>query len=424
MPIDKSGLLYDYNPEVLHDSSLGGSQTVNNLFRHTQTKKQSYSSPDFHPFVINRRESLFDDVLPTYSTYLYSTKLIELLEEYNTVSYTIFPVKVLKKESELVRDYFLFKRDQSIADYVDYKKSIFYYGNSFEGFSPCKESNVRIRKYFYTIRVPHQGGRRISSLNIKRLVLSNDFDLDFFKIIGYTGGYIVSERLKNRMEEAGITGVSYEPLHLLVKDSGNSFHKIKVNGNTIEIHERVESYKTHEKLLMDWISDPLQFGIKADRMVTLDERKLYWLTGESVVCYLIAYSINQESLVGFSGPIVWSFLNIDVSKLTLEELYIRYVGWYIATHMENKDDNRSIVRDPELEKFIKQLKAEGYKNILCQQLISCKFGVYYQLKAKMDNKDIVFVSKDKDYNVLGPTDILPLYERIGKDWNPFRAIEG
>ena len=51
---------------------------------------------------------------------------------------------------------------------------------------------------------------------ITRIVLNNTIDHDFFVLRHVEGGvqYIVSEKLKNEIEDAGRTGIEFQPVEL------------------------------------------------------------------------------------------------------------------------------------------------------------------------------------------------------------------
>ena len=106
------------------------------------------------------------------------------------------------------------------------------------------------------------------------------------------------------------------------------FDKFKKKGNAND--------QIIEKMI-EWIKHPLEFGKKPDEISILDKQTLFWPSQKQEECYLIKYSVDKEEYIGFTGPISWSFFDIDFTKLNNKDLYIRYTGWCVVFYTINSE---------------------------------------------------------------------------------------
>lgn len=408
--LEESGILGD-------DSDYGGSVSWFKVFGGAKYEKLSNSYYDLYPMRI-RGSSKLKDYLnyalnPNFSQ-IVSKKLLELLGRSILGAHSFFPLKLVQKEN-ILDDYFVFKFDQSIADWIKIDKSIFYFSNGVNDPIPFTYSNNELKKRFNALNTVMP-----SSLRTKRIVLDKNFILDFFSIWNISSGQIVSERLKISMEQARITGISFEPWPELVKDDDISMHSVKLANKEIpKIVSKPDLSHPAVKQMVDWIKNPLQFGQDPDEIMIIDDRDLYWPSQEIKRCYLIAYSVNGDYFIGFAGPTVWTFFNIDYSVLSIEELYLRYLGCYIATFFPRPEGDRSIATDPELLVFFKHLRTKGYSDVTCTQRKNFKGIVYYEIYGKNALNEVIIIGTSENYEATNSMTELPFYERIGKDWEPF-----
>ncbi len=409
--LEESGILGD-------DSDYGGSVSWFQVFSGAKYEKLPNSYYDLYPMRIRGTSKLKDYLnyaLNPFFSQIVSKNLMELLRRSILGAHSFFPLKLVQKE-KIIDDYFVFKFDQSIADWVNIDKSIFYFSNGLNDPIPFTYSDDELKKRFNASNSTIMP----SSLQTKRIVLDKSFKLDFFSIWNISSGQVVSEKLKNAMEEAEITGVSFEPWPELIIDDGKKVYDVKLIDKKIPpIEAKPDLSHPAVQQMVDWIKSPLEFGQEPEGLVILDDRDLLWPTQEIKRCYLMAYTVNGDNFIGFAGPTEWTFLNIDYSKLSIEELYLRYVGWYIATFSPRLDGDKSIATDPDLLDFIKHLKTEGYTNMLCTQRKNLNGNVYYEIRGKDGVKDVIIVGTADYFEGTSENVVLPFYDRIGRDWDPF-----
>ena len=127
-----------------------------------------------------------------------STRLMDLLKEYRLDEYQYFPAPVHTPKGivDYHLIYFPWPRQD---DFIDWEKSLF------------KEDNEGV-----SVELRFQESRRFLMENndntkMKEAVIFPDkITMDVFRFTNYRSGFYVSERLKNAMEAAGMTGILYE----------------------------------------------------------------------------------------------------------------------------------------------------------------------------------------------------------------------
>jgi len=173
--------------------------------------------------------------------------------------------------------------------------------------------------------------------------------------------------------------------------------------------------------MFNWIKHPAEFGKKPDSIELFDKRELYFPNNSNEMCYLYKFHVDGIMYIGFCNSCTtWCFFGIDFTKLTIDELYLRYIGWYIDFFNPNKYKS---FPNKILKSSIYKLNKEGYTDIKLLDSM-CVVGVdnlyYYIFQCKKDDKPCKLVGLvGVDMKVYENGSILPFYEFIGLDWNPF-----
>lgn len=173
------------------------------------------------------------------------------------------------------------------------------------------------------------------------------------------------------------------------------------------------------KKMVDWIEHPMEFNKKPDRIEIFDERDLFWPTQKVEKCYLLKFSVNNDEYVGFTGPISWCFIAIDFNKLTKDDLYIRYTGWYTVFATTNSDKYNKSQEGANKEIVIKSLVKQGYTEIEVLQCANLGGENYYEFICKKDNLTQKVVGTQDNLTEFKTDHILPFFEFIGIQWGPF-----
>ncbi len=142
--------------------------------------------------------------------WLISEKLKSLLESHNlSKPYYFYPSKLRYKGKKI--DYYIFQFTGNLIyeqtlNYVDYPMSIFW--------EPAKKVSVKVKdKNNFLLeydRVINETRGMENILQFKKLILNEP--LDFFPLSSLTIGNLISEKLKNAMEENGIEGFEFSEL--------------------------------------------------------------------------------------------------------------------------------------------------------------------------------------------------------------------
>ncbi|MGZ4049172.1 MAG: hypothetical protein ACXVPU_13945 [Bacteroidia bacterium] len=172
------------------------------------------------------------------------------------------------------------------------------------------------------------------------------------------------------------------------------------------------------KKMVEWIEHPMEFGKKPDTVRLLDERLLFWPSQKKEKCYLIEFTSGGNYYIGFTGPITWCFIGIDFKKLTFEQLYERYTGWFIAFFTLNSETYDKTLEGTNEEKIVKQLHKKGITNITVLQKAHLGGENYYEFLAEKAGEKIKVVGIENDLREHKTDYILPFFEYIGIVWNP------
>ncbi|WP_139260887.1 imm11 family protein [Bacteroides congonensis] len=142
-----------------------------------------------------------------------------ILEQYNLCPHQFYPLGLYKRK--IKHDYFLFKFVSDYSDFVDYEKTSF---QEYDIISNYKSDSffVHSKKDFWEKRNAIEVEKGVSwGIWGNNIVMNKAFDhkLDFFVISILDANTYVSERLKNAIETAGLTGWEFTPAtNLIVED--------------------------------------------------------------------------------------------------------------------------------------------------------------------------------------------------------------
>ena len=186
------------------------------------------------------------------------------------------------------------------------------------------------------------------------------------------------------------------------------------NGNQLDLKNPII------KKMVEWIEHPMEFNKKPDTIEIVDKKSLFWPSQQQEDCYLLKYTVDREEYIGFTGPITWSFFDIDITKVSHEELFIMYTGWFIAFYTINSDGYNKSLEGHTEKQTIEELQTHGYSNIQTLQKIYLGENNYYEFLAELDGEKVKLVGMDEEEIEEYPVDtILPYYNYIGLMWDPF-----
>lgn len=155
---------------------------------------------------------------PLSSQLLVSGKLKSILERYRKSGFQCFQFNVIKNK-EVHNNYWTLHFYEFNDNFIDYKNSSIIYEKHAEDY----ENSYRIEKIKLDINsgeeLDHHIKRTIDNqetTTIKELRLNDNITENFFELKRVSGGigYFVSEKLKTEIEEAGCTGIEFQPSYL------------------------------------------------------------------------------------------------------------------------------------------------------------------------------------------------------------------
>lgn len=184
------------------------------------------SFPDYMPeldgLMLAGYAKLTDFVSSSFSGFLYivSERTKNIFEQYHLCPHRFYPLGLYKRRMKY--DYFLLQTIlPDYINYVDFEKSSFveydlYRGKTFGSVS------LSSKKELFQEREKLKKSENKKDLTIwgKDIVMNPLFDkeLDFFQICWIDANLYISERLKNAVESAGLTGWNFVPAtHLFVE---------------------------------------------------------------------------------------------------------------------------------------------------------------------------------------------------------------
>lgn len=155
----------------------------------------------------------------SHSLRIISPRAKSVLEQYHLCPHRFYPLGLYKRKVR--HDYFLFKFVSNYSDFVDYERTSFRERDITSGYK-SDPFFIKSREDFWERREKIKTERGISwGIWGDRIVMNESFDreLDFFVISILDANTYVSERLKNAIESAGLTGWEFSPaVNLTVED--------------------------------------------------------------------------------------------------------------------------------------------------------------------------------------------------------------
>lgn len=133
---------------------------------------------------------------------------------------------------------------------------------------------------------------------------------------------------------------------------------------------------------------------------------------------MIKFTVDNEEYIGFTGPITWCFIGIEFNKLSIEQLYERYTGWFIAFYTINSESYQKSLEGTNEANVIDKLHRRGFNEIKTIQKAFIGGENYYEFTAQEAGKKVIIVGTENDLQEFEIDHILPFYEYIGIGWNP------
>lgn len=153
---------------------------------------------------------------------LISGKLKEVLEKYigeNNGEFINCPI--MKSDVEF-SDYWVFNGYSFNQEYIDFNNSLIKYEKQDDDFETTYKTKMiflsleNLKQFDEYVKIAQE---KTELITIEKLILKENISSDFFMLRHvFNGIYLVSEKLKQEIEEAGCTGVEFQPSNLSLNE--------------------------------------------------------------------------------------------------------------------------------------------------------------------------------------------------------------
>lgn len=186
-----------------------------------------FEKVDFDPIIANailHPKSKQTDLIDANSAMGFSNKLLisgklkTILEKNRKNGMQFFKSPIIQNNL-LVEDYWILNMYEFNNDYVDFLNSkILLEEITSENINSLYLSINSLKDY--ELKIEEVRGKKGCNLRVEKLVLSKDKIInDFFMIrYSFSGIYFVSEKLKQQIEDAGCTGIEFQPIELSLNE--------------------------------------------------------------------------------------------------------------------------------------------------------------------------------------------------------------
>lgn len=164
----------------------------------------------YQKFELERNAKLTDSLycfgLSGYNNFLVSPKFKDLLERHHLMGHQFIESIVFGRKKTTYNYYFFHNSDLRLPELVDYQKSTFYSTEWLNNNTRKPITLQNFEEYKYLMSLDKEAKM---DYHLDQIALSESFDheLDLFNLFPLDCNCYISERLKNAIEEAGITGV-------------------------------------------------------------------------------------------------------------------------------------------------------------------------------------------------------------------------
>lgn len=180
---------------------------------------------DFDPYLLDielfanaKLNDLIMEGGPVSGNLIMSGKLKAILEKYRETGLQFFNINIIKR-NEFFTDYWLLNMYEFNHDYIDFERSLIIY----EKHSKDYKTTYNIDKVYLQFKNFDEFKIKFNSaieknetIYIEKLILKEELITeDFFMLKHVFGGNrFVSEKLKQEIEQAGCTGIEFQPSEL------------------------------------------------------------------------------------------------------------------------------------------------------------------------------------------------------------------
>ncbi len=208
----KNGYVKDY----IHKSSIYDPKYIGRI---------KYEKIDFKPYLLDielfensKIADLIESGGQVSTKLILSSKLKSIIEKHRKTGMQFFNINILHKKN-IYSDYWILNMYEFNLEYINFEEcSIFYEKKSDDYDTTYKTENIRINPKSYNefLTYREKAQEKMEIIKIERLSILDPTPENFFMLKHVHGGvgYFVSEILKKEIEDAGCTGIEFQPVEL------------------------------------------------------------------------------------------------------------------------------------------------------------------------------------------------------------------
>ncbi|MCX8525018.1 hypothetical protein OF897_13950 [Chryseobacterium formosus] len=181
---------------------------------------------DFEPYLLDielfansKINDLIMDGGPISSQRIISGKLKSILEKYRKTGIQFFNINILRK-SEIFNDYWLLNMYEFNQEFMDLKNSKIIYQKKNDDFNvtySTTDIEIQTKDLNEFNHYIERAKEKLEIITIEKIALNESIIVEDFFMLKYVSegiSYYVSEKLKQEIEDAGCTGIEFQPSEL------------------------------------------------------------------------------------------------------------------------------------------------------------------------------------------------------------------
>ncbi len=179
---------------------------------------------DFQPYLVDvelfpnsKVNDLIMDGGPISTKLIISDKLKSILEDYRKTGMQFFNINILRK-NEIFTDYWLLNMYEFNQEFIDFENCNIIYRKKDDDFDvtfSAKNIEIKVKNIKEFNDYIEKAKEKLETITVEKLVVNN-VNENFFilKYVNGGVGYFVSDTLKQEIEDAGCTGIEFQPVEL------------------------------------------------------------------------------------------------------------------------------------------------------------------------------------------------------------------
>ncbi len=179
---------------------------------------------DFEPYLLDvelfqnsKLNDLIMDGGPISTKLIISGKLKSILEDYRKTGMQFFNINILRK-NEIFNDYWILNMYEFNQEFIDFGNCKIIYRKKDDDFDvtfSAKNIEIEANNIKEFNEYIGKAKEKLETITVEKLVLNN-VNESYFILKNVNGGigYYVSEKLKQEIEDAGCTGIEFQPIEL------------------------------------------------------------------------------------------------------------------------------------------------------------------------------------------------------------------